>query len=660
MRLFIAEKPSVARAIATELGITGKDDGVLHCGGNKITWCFGHMLALAEPETYTGKKQWAMEDLPIIPERWVVSPKEDAKKQLKVIGKLLKEATTIVNAGDADREGQLLVDEILEHFDCQKPVLRFWVAAHDSVSLRRGLENLRDNKAYQGLGSAALARSRADWLIGMNLSRAYTLSAARSGSGALVTVGRVQTPTLKLVVERDREIAAFIPKPFYTLKATMSHTGNPFVATFKPAEDMLGLDEEGRLIDAAVAGAIAEKTTGSSGEVTRYHREPKTRAQPLPFTLSDITLEASKRYGLGASEVLTICQALYETHKLTSYPRTDCSYLPESQFADVPDVLHALKAVNLDMQVIIDGADPTIRSRAWDDSKVSVHYGIIPTRHEGSKAALSTPERQVYELIVRRYLAQFYPVERYQVTDIDIAIQDACFTLRGKTILDAGWTVVQAGEAPDADDNQTLPLLQTGDAVHCVTCARVDAKTKPPARYTEGTLQRAMENIHRVITNPEHRKMLKDGDGIGTPATRASIISELVRRQFIESKGKHIMSTPLGQGIIDILPEMVKSPVLTAMYERVLRSMEKEPALLDDFLNHQAQFVRDEVARASQGGVKLAGLPSAHVCPTCQKPLIRRKSAKGFWWACGGYPDCRETFQDNKGKPIYLTGGKKP
>ncbi|KTD03694.1 DNA topoisomerase I [Legionella geestiana] len=663
MRLFIAEKPSVARAIATELGISGKEEGALHCGRDKITWCFGHMLALAEPDAYTGNKRWSMDELPIIPEQWIITPKVDAKKQLRVIERLLEEATTVVNAGDADREGQLLVDEILTHFNCKKPVLRFWVAAHDAVSLQRGLANLKDNAQYQGLGRAALARSRADWLIGMNLSRAYTLKARQSGVPSLVTVGRVQTPTLKLVVERDREIAAFVAMPFYGLKATMAHQGTTFIATFKPAEDMPGLDSEGRLIDKALADRLAARIQGRTGAVVRYQKAPKSRMPPLPYTLSDITLEASSRYGLGASEVLAICQTLYEIHKLTSYPRTDCSYLPESQFADVPDILHALKAVNPDMLALIEGASPAIRSRAWDDAKVSVHFGIIPTRQEGSKAALSGPERQVYELIVRRYLAQFYPPEQYLVTDIDIAVEEAVFTLQGRTVLEPGWTVVNApttDAAAPSEDEQVLPVLQVGDVVGCSACIRVDAKTKPPARYTEGTLMRAMENIHRAITHPEHRKMLKDGDGIGTPATRASILSELLRREFIAHHGKHLVSTALGQGIIDALPEMVKSPVLTAVYERALQAVEQTPDALSDFLSHQVQFVRDEVARVQQSRLNVSALASLHPCPRCEKPLMQRKGAKGFWWACSGYPECRETLKDHKGKPVHLTGGKKP
>ena len=345
MRLFIAEKPSVAKAIAGELGATGKGDGFIECGTDKVTWCFGHMLEQADPDEYTpddvprgqsGKKVWRVDELPIIPESWILKPKDDAKKQLAVIGKLLKEAKEIVNAGDPDREGQLLVDEVLEHFRNSKPVRRFWVSAQDSVSVKRGLAALKENTTYAGWADAARGRQRADWLIGMNLSRAYTLRAQRGGSRALLTVGRVQTPTLALVVARDREIEAFKAVPYHTIRAVVQHAGGSFAAAWKAKEDQAGLDSEGRLVDTAVADALVAAVKGQPGTIAAYKQEAKKQNQPLAFALSDITALASAKFGYSAEDVLNTCQALYETHKLTSYPRTDCAYLPESQHADAP------------------------------------------------------------------------------------------------------------------------------------------------------------------------------------------------------------------------------------------------------------------------------------------------------------------------------------
>ena len=538
MRLFIAEKPSVAKAIAGELGATGKGDGFIECGTDKVTWCFGHMLEQADPDEYTpddvprgqsGKKVWRVDELPIIPESWILKPKDDAKKQLAVIGKLLKEAKEIVNAGDPDREGQLLVDEVLEHFRNSKPVRRFWVSAQDSVSVKRGLAALKENTTYAGWADAARGRQRADWLIGMNLSRAYTLRAQRGGSRALLTVGRVQTPTLALVVARDREIEAFKAVPYHTIRAVVQHAGGSFAAAWKAKEDQAGLDSEGRLVDTAVADALVAAVKGQPGTIAAYKQEAKKQNQPLAFALSDITALASAKFGYSAEDVLNTCQALYETHKLTSYPRTDCAYLPESQHADAPRVLEAVKHVNPELAGLVDAADPRIKSKTWDDSKITAHHGIVPTMQKGSKAALSERERNIYDLIVRAYLAQFYPLHEYMQTTVGVEIAGENFAASGKVVTRNGWRDVysqadEEGEKDEDDDSgtQALPSMAQGDAVTCTDATRKDAKTKPPARFTEGTLIRAMENIHKFVSDAEHKKMLREGDGIGTSATRAS------------------------------------------------------------------------------------------------------------------------------------------
>lgn len=684
MRLFIAEKPSVAKAIAGELGATGKGDGFIECGTDKVTWCFGHMLEQADPDEYTpddvprgqsGKKVWRVDELPIIPESWILKPKDDAKKQLAVIGKLLKEAKEIVNAGDPDREGQLLVDEVLEHFRNSKPVRRFWVSAQDSVSVKRGLAALKENTTYAGWADAARGRQRADWLIGMNLSRAYTLRAQRGGSRALLTVGRVQTPTLALVVARDREIEAFKAVPYHTIRAVVQHAGGSFAVAWKAKEDQAGLDSEGRLVDTAVADALVAAVKGQPGTIAAYKQEAKKQNQPLAFALSDITALASAKFGYSAEDVLNTCQALYETHKLTSYPRTDCAYLPESQHADAPRVLEAIKHVNPELAGLVDGADPRIKSKTWDDSKITAHHGIVPTMQKGSKAALSERERNIYDLIVRAYLAQFYPLHEYMQTTVGVEIAGENFAASGKVVTRNGWRDVysQADEEAEKDEDddsgtQALPSMAQGDAVTCTDATRKDAKTKPPARFTEGTLIRAMENIHKFVSDAEHKKMLREGDGIGTSATRASIISELKRREFLAVKGKQIISTTLGRSVIDALPEVVKSPVLTALYERMLKGVEQGTAALDAFITKQETFIRDQVAKANSGAVTIAGgkeaapVSSLHKCMACGSGLSRRPSKKKgqFWWGCSNFPTCKQTYPDLKGRPDYSKGRNGP
>lgn len=678
MRLFIAEKPSVAKAIAAELGVTGKGDGFIQCGDVKVTWCFGHMLEQADPDEYTpddvprngaGRKIWRVEELPIIPTEWVLHPKPDAKQQLTAIGRLIKEATEIVNAGDPDREGQLLVDDVLEHFRNTRPVRRFWVSAQDSVSVRRGLQALKDNSNFRGWADAARGRQRADWLIGMNLSRAYTLRAQRGGSRALLTVGRVQTPTLALVVSRDREIEAFKPIPYHTITAAIQHPDGVFNASWVAKDDQLGLDSEGRLVDSSLADSIVSRVKGAAGQIAEAVQEAKKQPHPLAFALSDITVLASSKFGYSAEEVLKACQALYETHRLTSYPRTDCAYLPESQFADAAQVLDAIRHVNPELASKVDGADTSIKSRTWNDSKITAHHGIVPTMHKGSKQGLTEQERNIYTLIVLSYLAQFYPVHEYLATVVRVNVQGETFSAHGKQITRNGWrdvfAVDEEGDVSDEGEReQALPAVKQGDAITCSDAVRKDRNTKPPARFTEGTLIRAMENIHKFVSDPEHKKLLREGDGIGTSATRASILSELKRRDFLTLKGKQVLSTTLGRSVIDALPEVVKSPVLTALYERMLKGVEGGTGALDAFLVKQETFIRDQVGKANTGAVSIAGgkeaapVSTLYKCMACSVGLSRRPAKKKgeFWWGCSNYPTCKQTYPDIKGKPDYSKG----
>jgi DNA topoisomerase-3 len=640
MRLVIAEKPSLARAIAAELGVTGRGDGFIECGDTIVTWCFGHLLEQADPDAYTpedvprtasGRKQWRQQDLPILPQTWILRPRPDGTQQLAVIGRLLKAATEVVHAGDPDREGQLLVDEVLEHFHSSRHVRRLWLSAQDSVSIRRGLADLRDNDRYAGMTAAARARQCADWLIGMNLSRAYTLRAQRGASSALLTVGRVQTPTLALVVGRDRDIDAFTPRPYYTLEAHFEHPAGAFVASWKPKDDQLGLDEEGRLVDGAVANAIIAAVTGQPGSIASYGNEPKKQSPPLCFALSDITVHACQKFGYSAEQVLEACQALYETHKLASYPRTDCGYLPEVQHADANGVLAALRHVNPELTALIDRADPSIKSPAWNDAKVTTHHGIIPTMHRGAKAAISERERNVYELVVRRYIAQFYPDHEYLQTRVMVLVAGHDFVATGKVVTRQGWHEVERSQDDDekSDDsaarNQALPAMRRHDAITCRYAERKDRRTKPLPRFTEGSLVRAMEQIHKWVKDPEQKKLLREGDGIGTAATRAAILSDLKRRAFLASQGKHVVSTALGRALTDVLPKAVKSPALTALYERMLRQIELGELDASVFLKRQAAFVSERVAQAAQGAVTL---PAYAAAGSKRTTATRRRSVR--------------------------------
>ncbi len=677
MHLFIAEKPSVAKAIAAELGITDTKRTHLVCGDDVVTWCFGHMLELAEPDDYTpadvpcrnGKKIWRVDELPIIPanDNWVLKPKPDAEFQLNQIGQLIKQASTIVNAGDPDREGQLLIDEVLDFFGNQSPVLRYWANAIDPVSVKRALADLKNNADYLHFGQAAIGRQRADWLIGMNLSRAMTLRAERGGSHALLTVGRVQSPVLALVVGRDRQIETFTPIPYHTLKASLAHEQGDIDVNWKASDEQAGLDEEGRLTNTGVADALVNQLTGANATVITSTSTNKTQSQPLTFALSDITLIASNKFGYSAEDSLKICQSLYEKHKLTTYPRSDCAYLPESQFNDGAATLEAVKQVNPELASLIDKADTRIKSKTWNDKKVTAHHGIIPTMHIADKAALTEPERNIYNLVVRAYIAQFYPGHEYASTSIEFDIGGELFSTKGKVVTLNGWKDVYHIDDEKEDKEQPLPKLSKGEALTCHSVTRRDAKTKPPSRFTEGTLIQAMKNIHKFVEEADNKKMLKEEDGLGTEATRASIISELKRREYLTVKGKQISSTTIGRSLIDALDAMVKSPVLTALFERMLKNVELGTMSLDDFVNKQVAFVTAQVQKANSGSVKIAGakpslvISDIHKCSACSAGLIRRPSAKkrgAFWWGCSNNPTCTQTYLDAKGRPNYQSAQK--
>lgn len=681
MRLFIAEKPDVAKGIAEVLGHTGKGQGYIQCGEDKITWCFGHMFEQAEPDEYTpdnvprgtnGKKVWRTDELPIIPNTWLLRPKPDAEAQLAVIRKLIQEASVIVNAGDPDREGQLLVDEVLESYGNKKPVLRYWANAKDTTSVKRALANLKPNETFTGWGLAAKGRARADWLIGMNLTRAYTLRAQRGGSRALLAVGRVQTPTLALVVSRDREIENFKPISYFTLAANIAHQGGTFAAAWKPQEDQAGLDPDGRLIDKAQADALVAKLTNKPATIEGYEQAAKKKAQPLGLSLTAVTALAATRWGYTADQILKVCQSLYEIHKLTSYPRTDCGYLPESQHADAPQVLAALKHVNPDLAELIGRADPRIKSRTWNDSKVTAHHAIIPTMHKGSAAALKEDERNVYGLILRSYLAQFFPQHEFKATTVSVTVEGESFQAKGRVVTLNGWRDVYQDDDQDekegeGGEGQALPAMKQGDPATCQAINCRAAKTKAPPRFDEGSLPMAMENIHRFVTDPEHKKILREGDGIGTVATRAAIITELKEKGYLENKGKALISTTLGRSLIDALPEIVRSPVLTALFERMLKGIELGASQLEAFQSKQEGFIRQEVAKANTGAVTIAGAKAAaavstlHKCMACGTGLSRRpgKKPKTFWWGCSNYPTCSQTYPDVGGKPDYAKGRSK-
>lgn len=641
-------------------------DGYLETKDGIVTWGFGHILRQAEPEEYDARyKMWRADDLPIVPQTWKLFVDASCAKQFQIVKELIGRADEIVHAGDPDREGQLLIDEVLDYVGNTKPVQRILLNALDEKSIRTANAHLRDNRDFLNLKQSALARARADWLIGMNVSRAYTLAARRAGHRITLPIGRVKTPTLALVVRREREIEHFKPVDYYTIKAEFHHVNGQVTASWKPAEEQAGLDSEGRLIDGAVAESklAAFAAEPLAGTVSSYQKTKKQEPQRLPFSLSSLQVLAGKRYGYEPQLVLDTAQKLYE-RKLTTYPRSDCEYLPLNQLPDAKTILRNLTSSD-DGQLAgwAAGSNAGIKSRAWNDKKISAHHAIIPTTVKVNTASLSEVEHNIYFLVAQAYIAQFYPVHSYDQTKIGITYKQELFTASGRVVRDMGWKLLYAAN-PEKDeedeDGSSLPAMKKKDRVEYAG-GKLDKKaTKPPQRFTAATLLAGMKEIHKYVKDPEAKKKLKDVYGIGTEATRAAIIDDLIKRRFLKAHGKkkYLIPTDAAYLLVDALPDEMTYPDSTAIWEDHLHSMADGDGTLDEFLQSQIAFTRLLCQKAMDVAIEVSG---DHPCPRCkQGVLVKRHGKNGDFWGCSNYPRCRMSCDDKDGVPDLQTASRPP
>lgn len=439
MRLFLCEKPSQAKDIAKVLGANRRGDGCWVGTEVTVTWCIGHLLETAPPDSYDARyKRWVLADLPIVPEKWKMLVKPKTASQFKAVKRLLGEARELVIATDADREGEMIARELVEHCRYRGPINRLWLSALDDASIRKALAALKPGSETFSLYHSALGRSRADWLIGMNMSRLFTLLGRQSGYQGVLPVGRVQTPTLRLVVDRDRTIADFVPVAYWAIDVQLQSAGEPFAAQWRAAED--ACDDQGRCLNQVLARqAAAAIGAASSARVVKVATERVREAAPLPFDLGTLQELCSKKFGLGAQETLDIAQALYETHKLITYPRSDCGYLPLSQHSEAPAILAALQRADASLAPLQPHLQAQRRSRAWNDAKVSAHHGIIPTAAASDPSRLPGKHKAVYTLIRARYLAQFLPNHEYDRTQAEFDCAGQALRAVGKQIVEPGW-----------------------------------------------------------------------------------------------------------------------------------------------------------------------------------------------------------------------------
>lgn len=618
MRLFIAEKPSLARAIADVLPKPHqRGQGFVKCGEQDyVTWCVGHLLEQAAPDVYNPMfKQWRLEHLPIIPQKWLLLPRQEVKSQLDIVLKLIHQADIIINAGDPDREGQLLVDEVFSYAKLPATKLaeiqRCLINDLNPSAVEKAIKKLQPNKNFIPLATSALARSRADWLYGINMTRAYTIRGRQSGYNGVLSVGRVQTPVLGLIVRRDLEIEHFQPKDFFEVQAfiaTKEKTPSTFTALWQPSkacEDYQ--DEEGRVLSNALAKNVVKRITAQPATVTEYIDKREKETAPLPYSLSALQIDAAKRYAMSAQEVLDVCQKLYETHKLITYPRSDCRYLPEEHFAERYTVLNAISTQSVLYQEIPNIVNPALKNRCWNNKKVEAHHAIIPTAKRQT-VHLNQNEQQIYNLIARQYLMQFCQEAEYRKSKITLDIAGGTFIAQARNLQIAGWKQLLGKEDEDEQQEPLLPIVKKGDELFCEKGDVISKKTQPPKPFTDATLLSAMTGIARFVQNKELKKILRETDGLGTEATRAGIIELLFKRGFIYKKGRNIHSTETGRTLIQALPEIATQPDMTAHWEAQLDSISRRQGSYQQFMQTLSEFLPELLGYFNFSALRKLGL----------------------------------------------------
>ena len=673
MDLYICEKPSQARDLAGVLRISQRGDGYLHDGGSRmVTWAFGHLLELYMPDDYDPTlKSWNMETLPIVPDQWRYQVKKSSAKQFKVIKGLLGKASQVYIATDFDREGEAIARSIMDLCKYRGPVQRVCLRALDETSIRKALANIRPGDESIPLYHASMARSRADWLIGMNMSRLYTVLARNIGYRETLHVGRVITPTVALVCQRDSEIANFKPAPYYVLSVAVAVQSGSFSAVWQVPEELA--DDQGRCINKAFAEQVAQQVRGASAMISTAETKPGKESAPLPFCLTSLQQYAAKRWGYTAQQVLDGAQALYETHKATTYPRTDSRYLPESQREDIADTLQGLMLSDPNFSGLVAGADASRSSRAYNDAKVTAHHAIIPTPARTDISKMSELEYNLYDAIRRFFVANFYAPFEFSRTKIEVTAGQHVFSAQGKTPIKQGWKVIfnsdlesspeDEGEGMDENPEQALlPPMRQGEPAVINGAELADKLTRPPPHFTEATLLAAMENVARFVTEPRFKEILKATAGLGTPATRAGTIQGAVDRGYLVRKKKTLHSSDKAQALISILPEAVKSPAMTAAWEQELEKIASGQIRMTTFMQQISGWVGNIVTTVKGNAAQLTqadgGLKDAFAdakgpsfpCFTCGSDLKRIKGKNGFFWGCQS-PSCKKTFPDNRGKP---------
>ncbi|MFK4294007.1 DNA topoisomerase III [Bacillus mycoides] len=630
--IVIAEKPSVARDIARVLKCDKKGNGYLEGSKYIVTWALGHLVTLADPESYDVKyKQWNLEDLPMLPERLKLTVIKQTGKQFNAVKSQLlrKDVNEIIIATDAGREGELVARWIIDKVKMQKPIKRLWISSVTDKAIKDGFANLKPGKAYDNLYASAVARSEADWYIGLNATRALT-----TRFNAQLNCGRVQTPTVAMIASREDEIKHFKAQTYYGIEA---QTAERLKLTW---QDTKG---NSRSFNKEKTDAIVNKISKQHATVVDIDKKQKKSFAPGLYDLTELQRDANKIFGYSAKETLNIMQKLYEQHKVLTYPRTDSRYISSDIVGTLPERLKACGVGEYRPLAHKVLQKPVKSNKSFvDDSKVSDHHAIIPTESYVNFSAFTDKERKIYDLVVKRFLAVLFPAFEYEQLTLRTKIGDETFIARGKTILHAGWKEVYENrfEDDDASDDvkeQILPRIEKGDTLNIKLIVQTSGQTKAPARFNEATLLSAMENPTKYMDtqNKQLADTLKSTGGLGTVATRADIIDKLFNSFLLEKRGKDIHITSKGRQLLDLVPEELKSPTLTGEWEQKLEAIAKGKLKKEVFISEMKNYTKEIVAEIKSSDKKYKhDNISTKSCPDCGKPMLEVNGKKGKMLVC--------------------------
>ena len=629
--LVLTEKPSVAKDIARVLGCKRSGNGCIVGDKYIVTWALGHLVTLADPEAYDDKyKNWRMEDLPMLPGRMKLVVIGQTSKQFKAVSSLLSsaEVSDIVIATDAGREGELVARWIIQKANCRKPMRRLWISSQTDKAIKEGFASLKPSSQYDNLYRSAQCRAEADWLVGLNVTRALTCK-----HNAQLSAGRVQTPTLAMIVRREEDILRFRPKDYFTVKADFGE----YTALYKDGKG------QARFADAAAAKEVADSVRGKRGVLSEVKKVYRFKAPPAAYDLTELQRDANKKYGYSAKQTLSLMQSLYETHKLLTYPRTDSRYITKDVAATLPERLRAIA-----IGPYKDSANAVLRSKPIqtkyivNDAKVTDHHAIIPTEQYVDLNKLSREERHIYDLVVRRFIAVLSAPFEYDEVQVKITVGKYNFYTKGQSVKSAGWKALYDSSLADDDDDsepdlaaQRLPALSQGAAAAVKEVRVCAGKTSPPARYTEATLLTAMENPASQVEDGRLRDALKSAGGLGTPATRADIIEKLFNSFYIERRGREIFPTSKGRQLIGIVPPDLKSAELTAKWEQQLSLIAEGKANDRKFIEEMRGYASSlvQAVKSSTAEYKHDNM-TREPCPQCGKYLLEVNGKKGKMLVC--------------------------